>query len=425
MASKRYSGFINRLVAGSEKSEDFARASLPSNRWELFWDIFKGRFGKLIIINLLTLLFFIPLILIFAFRYLSLVSYGSVYPFAAAFGVGYQAPITMAGLAENVAFTSNLSSFLFLPIGIMIASVGLAGGLYVIRNMAWTEGIFVANDFWRGIKKNAKQMLIIAVVYSIFLYLMILACSLSKTRIATGGEGVWLYQVIYVLSIVLIVFTSVIVMYMLSMAVTYEYTFFQLVKNAFLFTVGSPLTSIVFLALGGFPFAFLFMGEFMIGVAVLIILLIALSLLMLVWTIYCGWLFDRYLNPKIKGAKTNRGIYEKVKKDSSEAVKKYKEQMEIASSMSGLSSKPIKPITDEEITLAELPQSFSRKDIETLNASRQAIYDDNEKYIAEHMNDERFLKAKETKQAVENADAERQKRIEKAKKELSKRNKKK
>jgi hypothetical protein len=146
---------------------------------------------------------------------------------------------------------------------------------------------------------------------------------------------------------------------------------------------------------------------------------------MLVWTIYCGWLFDRYLNPKIKGAKTNRGIYEKVKKDSSEAVKKYKEQMEIASSMSGLSSKPIKPITDEEITLAELPQSFSRKDIETLNASRQAIYDDNEKYIAEHMNDERFLKAKETKQAVENADAERQKRIEKAKKELSKRNKKK
>ena len=424
MASKGYSGFINRLVAGSEKSEGYARASLPSNRWELFWDIFKGRFGKLIIINFLTLLFFIPLALVIGFRYVSLVSYGTLYPFGAGFGVGYQAPISMSGLAESIVFTSNVSSFLFLPIALIIAAIGLSGGLYVMRNMAWTEGVFIANDFWRGIKQNAKQFILIAIVYSIFFYLTIISSSLAQTKIASGVEGKWLFYLVRITSIVLIIFTSVMVLFMLSMSVTYEYTFFQLVRNAFFFMVGSPITSVVFIVLGGFPFAFMFMGEFMIGVSVLLLLLFAFSLFMLVWTIYSQWLFDRYLNDRVKGAQKNRGIYEKVKKDSSAAIKKYKEQIESAQVVA-LSARPIKPITDEELTLAELPESFSRKDIETLNESRRILYEDNERYIAEHINDEKFLKIRQAEQNVQSIDEERQKRIEKAKKELEKRNKKK
>ena len=57
MAEKKKGGFINRLIMGTEKSEGYARSTLPSNRWELFWDIFKGRFGKLFFINILVLLF--------------------------------------------------------------------------------------------------------------------------------------------------------------------------------------------------------------------------------------------------------------------------------------------------------------------------------------------------------------------------------
>ena len=45
-------GWLSRLYEGREKSEDYARNSLPTNRWSLFWDIFKGNFGKIIKINL-------------------------------------------------------------------------------------------------------------------------------------------------------------------------------------------------------------------------------------------------------------------------------------------------------------------------------------------------------------------------------------
>ena len=49
--------FLKKLLEGKEKSEEYARSTLPTNRWQLFWDIFKGRFWKLVIINLLMLLF--------------------------------------------------------------------------------------------------------------------------------------------------------------------------------------------------------------------------------------------------------------------------------------------------------------------------------------------------------------------------------
>ena len=77
-----------------------------------------------------------------------------------------------------------------------------------------------------------------------------------------------------------------------------------------------------------------------------------------------------------------------------------------------------------ELKLAELPTSFNREDIEKLNESRKAIYEDNERYILEHQNDVEYQMTEEEKEVARQRE-EREKRIEKAKKELDKRNKRK
>jgi hypothetical protein len=120
----------------------------------------------------------------------------------------------------------------------------------------------------------------------------------------------------------------------------------------------------------------------------------------------------------VPGAKKNRGIYQKVKGNDKEKLDKYKQ----TAIRNTLNSRPIKPITDDELTIAELPVSFNRNDIEKLNESKRAIYEDHERYIEEHKNDAEFQLTEEEKQ-VEREQEERLKRIEKAKKELSKRNK--
>ena len=375
-----YSNFINRLVIGKEKSEGFARSTLPSNRWELFWDILKGNFGKLVGTNLLIILFFLPLVALIFFRYVSVTTLASGMPYTAPFGVGYQAPTSLAGVAESVYYQANLIAFLFLPIAAIVGAIGLAGGFHVMRNLVWTEGVFVSNDFWKGIKQNFKQICLILVIYSILFYISILGISLSDTYIASGAGNAWLYVVIKVLSIVALVFVSLIVLHMLPLAVTYELKFCQLLKNSVIITIANLFTSIIFIALGSIPFIFLLFGDFMMGLATILIIIFGFSLLLLVWTVYCQSIYDKYINDKVAGAKKNRGIYKKTKPNEAEEGKKEEQYKEILS-IGMLNSKPIKPITDEELKLAELPSAFNRDDILKLNESRQMLYDDSAKYF--------------------------------------------
>jgi hypothetical protein len=72
----------------------------------------------------------------------------------------------------------------------------------------------------------------------------------------------------------------------------------------------------------------------------------------------------------------------------------------------------------------DLPTSFSRDDLVKLGESKQAIYDDHAKYVEEHINDEQYRMAREEQIRKDGTEEEKQKRIEKAKKELSKRKKK-
>ena len=421
MAQKKKGGLISRLMLGSEKSEGYARASLPSNRWELFWDIFKGRFGKLVIINLLVLLFCVPFALLLFFRYIAITNYGVMYPFSQGFGIGYAAPPSMVGYAENIVFTVNLMVYLFAPLAFMIAAVGISGGAYVIRNMVWTEGIFVANDFWRGIKQNIKQMLVIFLVYSIIFYVSVLSLSLSDQSLAAGTGGKdWMFIISKILTYLVLVTFSIMTMHMITMSVTYELKYTNLLKNSFLFTVGLLPQNIFFIAMGLIPWVLLLFGGFFTIIGVILLILFGFSLILLIWTNFCHWSYDRFINDKIPGAQKNRGIYEKIKESDAGALKQYREQMAMV--RSSLNSKPIKPITDDDLKLEELPTSFNRADIQKLNASKQAIYDDHAKYVEEHKNDPEFQMTEEEK-AAEKEQEERQKRIEKAKKELAKRNK--
>ena len=101
MATGEKKGFIARMLEGKERDDAYARSTLPSNRWGLFWDIFKGRFSKLVILNLLMLIFFIPLILVIVFRSLYIQVQSGLMPFASGMGGGF-AFATLAGVFEAI-----------------------------------------------------------------------------------------------------------------------------------------------------------------------------------------------------------------------------------------------------------------------------------------------------------------------------------
>ena len=421
MAQKKSGKFFDRLFMGKEKSEDYARNTLPTNRWELFWDVFKGRFSKIVIVNLIMLLFFLPLLALILYRYLALISYGANFPFAQGFGVGYMAPSSLTGFSETIVFQVDLISYLGLPIVALIACFGVAGGAYVMRNMVWTEGIFVANDFFRGIKQNIKQILLIGLTFSMVFYITTVAISFSKQCIATGSEISWLYTIIIIFSYIILFMYAIMSLHMVTMAVTYDLSFVKMIRNSLLFTISFLPQNLFFALLGLIPFFIMQLGSLFTIIGLIMIILFGFTLLTLIWTNYSQWIFDRYMNDKIPGAKKNRGIYEKVSTNAPASLQKYREQLAIASRNS-LNSRPIKPITDDDLQVMDLPVMFDRNDLEKLRESKQAIYADHARYVEEHKNDEQF-KPTEEELAKQEKDVARQKRIEKAKKALAKRKK--
>ncbi len=418
MAKKK--SFVERLLIGTEKSEEFARASLPSNRWELFWDIFKGRFGKLFKINILTFLFFIPLIFLLFMRSSMISGFNSVVPYGQSLGLGYQAVGTLVGAAESISLSANIYSLLLLPIAFIIAGIGVSGAVYVIRNLVWSEGIFVANDFWHGIKANAKQIILCSLFYSVAIYTATVALSFASSLDALNRASKAVTVIIQIISYLVLVLSTFIYAHMITMVTTYKVKLFQAFKNAWVFLFSFPINNAVMFIAACIPLFLLLLGTLFKFIAIILIAIFAISYFILVWTIYCQWIYDTYVNDKIPGIKKNRGIYAKVKKgDYEEAVRKHHEQMALLGP-SILGARPVKPITDEELKIEELPTMFSRKDIERLNDSKKALYEDNEKYVEEHKNDAKFLAIQKLKEEDTEKKA-REKRIAAAKAELKKR----
>lgn len=387
-------GFIARMLEGKERDEEYARSTLPTNRWALFWDIFKGRFSKLVIVNLLMLLFCIPLIVVVVF----MMSYGSaqraLMPFSQWMLVGYPAIPSLVGVPEQVAVSTNLMFTPFILVGALIAGIGISGGMYVIRNMVWTEGIFVANDFWRGIKINIGVVLLSTLFYVVMLMLMILAIGWADLFIATGTGNRVLFTISQVVSYIAIAIFTIMYLWMLAMGGSYKLKFHQLLKNAFLMTFGLIFQNIFFVVLMAIPVILILLGSFFQMIGFIIMVLFGLSLMLLIWLDYTQWAFDKFIESKREGGKVNRGIYEKVNKkggSQSKAVQEYQQNLEEAMSVkSDLSSRPIKPITDD-LKVYELPESFSRDDLRKLRESKEAIVEDTQKYAEEHINDEKYV----------------------------------
>ena len=392
MAQGEKKGFIARMLEGKERDENYARSTLPTGRWSLFWDIFKGRFSKLVIVDLLIIVFCIPLIAVYFLRYMMLVGQGTLLP-SNSLGVSWPAVPDIAGLEQQMILSTNLLWGALMVVAALIAAIGISGGIYVIRNLVWTEGIFVANDFWRGIKINAIVVLQSTLFYGVMLYLFTISIDAASVVIATGSGNQTLMVISQVFCYIAIALLTIMFLWMLSMGANYKIKFFRLLKNAFLMTFGMIFHNIFFVVLMAIPVILILLGSFFAMIGYIILILFGLSYMLLVWFDYSQWVFDKYFESKREGGKVNRGIYPKAGKggDQSKAVQQYEaEAAEAAKIKSDLASRPIKPITDD-LKVYELPESFSRDDLKKLRESKEAIAEDTEKYAEEHKGDEKYV----------------------------------
>lgn len=379
--AKKKKGLFTRLIEGPERSEDYARKTLPKSRWSLGWDLFKTNTGKLVKINLLTLLFIFPVFALIYLRSLLIDAQAISSSFSQNVGVGYPAkPLSsMLGVAESIVFNADLTVLAILFFVSFYVSIGIAGGFYVMRNLVWTEGVFVVSDFWRGVKKNYWHVLKCTLLFVLVFGINVLAIDLCNIQIAVESGSAWLYSILQIIAYAICVLVLITYLYTLTLGVTYKHTFGGYIINAFILSVGFLPLNVFFIALGlGLTLILLVeMTSFFFSLGIMLLLFLSISVFMLVFTNYSQWAFDQVINDNVAGAKKYRGIY----KQNSQV-----QPEDFVYKKSKFASRTIKPITDDEIEIAVLPESYSRKDLIKLEESKKLMIEDSERYAKEHEN---------------------------------------
>lgn len=281
------SGFINNYYYGKAGKADFTPENLPDSRPKLFFEMLRIHFAGLCAVNLFYLIFCIPAIL---------------------WTVSFL-PVLMAAEADMQAVWSSLTLYLIGMVPCLtIAGAGAPGLMYVCRNWARDQHAFLVSDFKDAVKGNWKQGLVVGLINGLSLLISYVGVMYYGQMAQTG-----LFWVVpEALVVMMLALWWMINMLIYPMMVTYDMNLKTLIRNSALIAAARLPWSILFL-LGAFavpmaiamfvPYGYLAMG--------LMYLVVGFALTGFVYASYANSCFDRFLNPKIEGAKVNMGLRDK------------------------------------------------------------------------------------------------------------------
>ena len=126
--------------------ETFTKESLPHNRRQLFFDIFKLHYFSFVKMGVILILFALPLFVVNFFK---------DYSFIVA---------KESGNSNNIMVVTCLIIEFFL---IILLAVPISGFGKIYHEYAWLEPVFFGDDFKSGIKENIKPTIISAIIVAV------------------------------------------------------------------------------------------------------------------------------------------------------------------------------------------------------------------------------------------------------------------
>lgn len=287
--------FFHSYFYGKSGKRDFTQADLPANRLQLFRDVFSVRRGSMLGLNLLMLLAHLPILF---WSFLNLVQIYQIDPAAGDFGL----------MLMNIAFSWLL---VMAPLCMLTGPFSLGAG-YVLRTWARDEHSFVLSDFASALKANWKQGLLLGAARGLAPLLMYI-CARFYIGMADQSPLFYLPLAIALIAFLLWALSSHLLD---AMIVTYDLSFFQHVKNAVLMVL-AELPRAILIRLATLTVPLLMLIAVMIfpaalgwitGLGAVLYALLLPAFNGLISASFANYLCEKYLNPRIEGARTDIGL---------------------------------------------------------------------------------------------------------------------
>ena len=266
--------------------------SFDGSRVWLFTKLLTVRAGRLIKLNLLTLLFAAPAIAALFYYMLSNVGIGMIYPYSANFGIGYPGSVDAVAIGQAEMFLNNLRMFSFAAGGLVLLFVGLSGAFYAMRPLARGEAISTLKLFFIGIKKHALSFLLVTPLPVALFFLTAVGFSGFSTFAMPTVLKVLLLVLLCLLSVV----TLSILIFYFTLTVSFQMPLKERFKNSAALAAVLLPRNLIILAFSAIPFVLLFVLipiEIVSVIAMTLGIMFLFSIIVLLWTVYSHWVFDR------------------------------------------------------------------------------------------------------------------------------------
>ena len=295
-----FSKWMNSFYYGKSGKGDYTPENLPTNRWQLFWEMLRVRLSALVRLNLMYVVPWLPTMIVLMIGALSfLTSLNNMVDSGEMIAVGE----LLGGVVAP--------TLLLLVPCITITGPFTSGVCYVTRNWARDEHAFIWSDFKDAVKENWKQSLVISFITSL-VPLMLYVCWNFYGSMANDNAFMVVPQV---LTMMIGLMWCLGVTYFHPLIVSYKLRLRDVMRNGLLLSVARLPMSIGLRLLHALPMIIgvvlmLFVSPMycMLGLFAYY-LLIGFSLSRFVTASYTNAVFDKYINAKIEGAVVNRGLY--------------------------------------------------------------------------------------------------------------------
>ena len=278
----RKKGLVERIVMRPPSEVGFSAERLPRNRRKLFSYMIKNKFSKIYKNHLLIGLFFIPLVVwgVMTMDYSNMI-----------FSLEPREGITLLPEYWVTVYVTAIPLW-------MLAFVGLAGGLNVLRKLAWSDPVFLKRDFIHGIKSGASQLSVVGFIFGAAFALIRYAMDWLGFYYRVFDSSTTVIFGIFVclfLLLVVIGFTA----YMACMSSLYRVTLRELFVGSFKLYFADFLPANGVLILSLLPILVLFAMDLAITRLVgYLIVLLTVGILIIPMFLMCHHSFDWIINKK-------------------------------------------------------------------------------------------------------------------------------
>ena len=290
---------MNNFYYGKSGKGDFNKEDLPTNRWQLFWEMLRVRFSALIRLNLMYVVAWLPTMIVIMIGAMSLLTGLTT--------EDGQAVENVMELAQSILFSTLV---LLIPC-VTITGIVTPGVAYVTRNWSRDEHAFIWSDFKDAVKENWKQGLVLSLVTSL-VPIIVYTCWNFYGSLASTQSAVMIVPQVLVLMVGVIWYLAL--TYMHPLIVSYKLKLKDVLRNGVLLAIARLPMSVGIRLLHCVPMiigvglAFFVSPMYCILGLFAYYLIIGFSLSRFVTASYTNAVFDRFINSKIEGAVVNRGL---------------------------------------------------------------------------------------------------------------------